>query len=327
MDDFETQQQIKQQVTMRVARIAYHALDWGFANLTPEQALEGARNVISLATEQMAEENLAPILKAIVERTDPNVILTVLERAGYAERHHAMAYLLAGTAGIIYYEPDQYNEMVAPLLARCFIEDPKLVLTEREERVMACLLWLTDFQGFSMIDKLPDMPSGWEEEPVLPLQARITRGITRIAQGRNGLPSTMEDLLEFEDSVRTLGFPTFFLSVCSSGSENIQPYAASFSDIRADFESKQCRWGHVDFMIQHGVLEKDPVAGGLLLAMLCCSTPFDMALIAAREWLRYALKWAGPENEFLCNPPQAYEVEVAQYVLMHSLWEDIQHGR
>lgn len=42
---------------------------------------------------------------------------------------------------------------------------------------MACLLWLTDFQGFSMIDKLPDMPSGWEEEPVLPLQARITRGI------------------------------------------------------------------------------------------------------------------------------------------------------
>ena len=48
-------------------------------------------------------------------------------------------------------------------------------------------------------------------------------------------------------------------------------------------------------MIQHGVLEKDPVAGGLLLAMLCCSTPF--------------------------------EEQVAQYVLMHPLWEDIQHGR
>ena len=63
----------------------------------------------------MPEENLAPILKAIVESTDPNVILTVLERAGYAERHHAMAYLLAETAGIIYYEPDQYNEMLAPL--------------------------------------------------------------------------------------------------------------------------------------------------------------------------------------------------------------------
>ena len=128
-------QKLAQQIALHTASIAYHALEWGFAQITPQQAMDGLQDLIQIAIEETPGEDLEPIFGAVSNGDDPYTVIEMLRSSGYLMRHEAMSILFAGVAGILRFESDQYLSKIGPLLLQFFTSNPMPVYEGRLKNI------------------------------------------------------------------------------------------------------------------------------------------------------------------------------------------------